>query len=589
MLKSTKYYYIVLLILVQSTAIAQDFKFTATASKNKLGLNQRVKIEYTVNQNGADDFTPPDFKGFKVIAGPSTSVRQSWVNGVSSYAQSYIYFLQPVSKGTFTIAGASVVFDGQLIKSNALTFTITDAVEEPKNPNDPTFAAQENIFLVAHVSKENPFVGESIYVEYRLYFTNKIEFSDAQFGDVPKYEGFWNQEIPITGYEREVGEYKGEQYNYFTLKKAVLIPQKDGKLIIDPIEMDILVGVPTGKYDFFGYPLIQRTQAHYTSGAKSVFVKPLPESGKPSDFSGAVGDFTFSVKSNKNTLAANETATISVQVQGVGNMKLFDLPQLKTPAELEIYNPERKENLQTTLNGLKGSFSDEYAVVANYQGKYAIPSVSFSYFNPKNGKYYTLHSTEFIIETTQGLNADTTNIAGVTKQKVRSSGGNFQYIATETQFKPLQPTDFYGGIWHYGLVGFSFASIPLFLLVIKRKKTRQADVTGNKVRQANRLSKKYLSEAKKQLHNKDLFYEAMEKALHNFLRAKLNVETSDISPENIASMLKNRSVSDHTIAQFNELLNDCNFARYTPLSRGETETELEKAAQVLSQINDELV
>lgn len=586
---SLKYFYIVYFLGLTGVLFAQDLQFTAVASKNKLGLNQKIKIEYTVNQNGTDDFTPPDFKGFKIIAGPSTSVRQSWVNGVSSYAQSYIYFLQPTAKGTFTIPNATITFDGVKYKSNSLTIAVTDAVEEPKNPNDPTYLAQENIFLVAHVSKDNPYVGESIYVEYRLYFSDKIEFSDAQFGDAPKYEGFWNQEIPINGYNREVGDFKGERYNYFTLKKAVLIPQKDGKLSIDPIDMDILVGVPTGKYDFFGYPLIQRTQAHYTSGAKTISVRPLPENGKPDDFTGAVGDYTFSVKSNKNTLGANQTATIAISVQGVGNLKLFDLPKLKTPADLEVYSPERKENIQTTLNGLKGSVTDNYALVANYKGKYAIPSVSFSYFNPKTGKYQTFNSEEFIIEVTEGTSSDTLQAGDVTKRRVTASGGDFHYIATQTKFTSAQRSDFYGSVWHYALSGLPFLCIPLFLLVLNRKKSRDADIIGNKIRNADRLSKKYLSEAKKHLGNKELFYEALEKALHNFLKAKLNVETSDISQDKIAEILQQRQVSDAAIYQFKEIINDCDLARYTPLVKSDMESELKKAGQVITLINNELV
>ncbi len=577
-----------ILIFIPVLLIAQEFQFTAKASKNTLGINQRVKVEFSVNQNGADNFRAPNFQGFRVVAGPSTSVSQSWINGKTTYSMSYVYFLEPTAKGNYTIPGASITFQGKEYKTNALKFEVTGKVEDP---NDPQIAiantAQENIFLAAFVSKENPYVGESIYVEYRLYFSNKIEFNNPQFGDMPKYEGFWNQEIPITNYDRQVGDYKGEKLNYFTLKKTVLIPQKSGKLKIDPIDMDVVVGVPTGKYDFFGYPLIQRVNQHYTSGGRTVNIKPLPDNGKPADFTGAVGDYKFSVQTNKNTLGANESADVSVRVEGIGNTKLFELPKLQVPAELEVYAPERKENLTTTLNGLSGLLSDHYSIVANYKGKYVIPGLSFSYFNPKEGKYHTLTSDELVIEVTEGSIANATqNLPN--QQKVQTKGGDFQYIASTTQLEPSKMYDFYGSSLRFGLTALPFAIVPLFILVGRKRRDRMADVLGNKKREADRLAKKYLSEARKHIGNKEQFYEALEKALHNFLKAKINIETIDMSEIKIAQLLRDRNVSETGVDAFIQVLKDCNFARFTPMVRGSMEAELDKAAQVIQQVNTEL-
>lgn len=567
---------------------SQEFQFTAKTSKTTLGVNQRLKIEFSVNKNGADDFRAPDFKGFRVVAGPSTSVSQSWVNGVTSYSMSYVYFLEPTAKGSFTIQGATITYQGREYKSNPVKIEVTNKVEDP---NDPQIAlsktAKDNIFLATFISKENPYVGEGIYVEYRLYFTNNIEFNNPQFGDMPKYEGFWNQEIPITNFDKQVGDYKGKKYNFFTLKKAVLIPQKTGNLHIGSIDMDVVVGVPTGRYDFFGYPLIQRVNEHYSSGSRTLAVKALPETGKPEDFTGAVGDFKFEVKSNKNTLGANESAKVDIAINGVGNLKLFELPKLKVPAELEVYTPERKENLNTTLSGLSGSVTDSYNIVANYKGKYPIPTISFSYFNPKDGKYHTLNSNEIVIEATHGN--DINNASTVSNKKnVVSQVAEFKYIANKSKFKKMGNSNFYGSATHYTLMALPFVLLPLFLFVIRKRNERDADVLGNKLREAQRLAKKYLSEAHKKIGDKNLFYEALEKALHNFLKAKLNIETSDISQERISQLLKEREVSDASIQQLMEILNDCNFARFTPMVRGAMETELEKAANVIQKINSEI-
>jgi len=74
------------------SVIAQEATLTAKVSKNKLGVNQRLRIQFSIDKQGGDDFTPPSFRNFKVVGGPSQSVSQSWINGKASFSQSYTYF-----------------------------------------------------------------------------------------------------------------------------------------------------------------------------------------------------------------------------------------------------------------------------------------------------------------------------------------------------------------------------------------------------------------------------------------------------------------------------------------------------------------
>lgn len=576
-------------VFISGFAFAQDIEFSATISKSELGINQRLKIEFTVNKNGADNFKAPDFSNFKVIAGPSSSVSQSWINGKSSYTQSYIYILEPRNLGKLTIPAAQIEYKGNLILSNSVSVNVTEKVAIPKNPNDPEYIAQENIFLLAYVSKTNPYVGESVYVEYRLYFSKKVGFSSPQFGENPKYEGFWNQEIPINRQEEKTGEIKGEKYRYYVLKKTVLIPQKSGKLYVDPMDMDLIVNVPTGRYDFFGNAQTRNISAHYTSGRKLINVRPLPIQGKPIDFKGAVGKYDLSVKASKNILKANEATQLEVKIIGKGNLKLFEIPELVAPAELEVYTPERSQSLQTTLSGLKGNISDSYSIVPEYKGKYIIPAIQFSYFDPKNEQYHTQTSEEIIINVTEGkpLPSTTTNNA-VSKEIVTNTGGDFRFIQTQAEFEPLNNGDFYGSKLYYLLLILPFIAIPLGLLIGLKRKKMATDITGNKIRNANKLARKYLSDAKKQMKNKEQFYIALEKALHNFLKAKLQIETTDISQEKISELLSQNKVKSTTINAFKEVLEDCNFARFTPNSTKTVQGVYQKASETIAKINAEL-
>ena len=582
-----KKFFILSILVFATQAIVAQIEFTTAVSKSKLGVNQRFKIQFTVNKQGADNFKPPSFANFKVVGGPSSSVNQSWINGKTSYSQSYIYIVEPTKVGEFTIGPAKIEYKDKIISSNPVKITVTKEVEIPKDPNNPQYVAQQNIHLVAEVSNMKPYVGEGIYVVYKLYVSENISVNDWRVSESPQYNGFWNQDIEVKEINVQKGTYNGESYRYIVLKKAVLIPQREGKLIIEPMKMDFSVGIPTGKGDFFGNMITKNISYSTQSLVRNVKVKELPIQGKPIDFTGAVGEFDFTVAANKNVLKANDAAQIVVEVSGRGNLKLFEIPKITTPAELEVYTPEHKEQVVTSLSGLRGSISDTYTVVPQFKGKYKIPAVSFSYFNPKEKQYKTVNIDPIIVDVLEGKEIPTANADSsfITKQQVVANDNNFRFIALKSAFETKQKKEFLHSKQFWLLLLLPFLAIPIGIFIGRRRAKRAGDVFGNKIRKADRLARKYLSQAKKQLGNQEAFYIALEKALHNFLKAKLHVETSDISKEKITEILQSKGVELSTIEEFMAVLNDCDFARYTPTTNVKMTQELEKAKEVITKID----
>ena len=584
----------ILFLTVQSLFAQVEFK--TKISKSKLGLNQRLRIEFTINKQGGDNFTPPNFKGFDVVGGPSQSVNQSWINGKSKYAQSYTYIISPIQKGSLTIQPAKIEYEGRILKSNTVTVAVVDPIELPKDPNDPDYIADQNVHLVPIVSNERPFVGEGIYVEYRLYFSNNVAISDFDFKELPQYEGFWNQDIKLDQIHVKNGKYQGEDYRYFSIKKAVLIPQKSGNLSLDPIKADLIIGVPTGRADFFGNPITRNIRKSFRTFKKTIKVKPLPLKGKPANFIGAVGDFKLAVSTSKSSLKANESAQLQVKVSGRGNLKLFEIPTVKTPKELEVYTPEHRENLKTIstgIRGLRGEVYDQYTVVPAYKGKYKIPSVSFSYFNPKEEKYHTLVSDEVIVTVLEGkelpVNSEKiTNGEGVQKQEVVASKNSFRYLQTKTEFVSTEKQDFFQSRRYFLLLLTPLLLIPFVIFAGKKQKQRANDLLGNRIRKADKLARKYLSRAKKEMGKKEAFYIALEKALHNYLKAKLQVETADISKDKIIKILREKDVNQDVISDFIQVLDDCDFARYAPVTAVMMSEEYDKAKDVIAKLDKQL-
>ena len=583
-------FYIALFISVLSlTASAQEAVLTAKVSKNKLGINQRLKIEFTINKQGGDNFSPPKFSNFKVVGGPSQSVSQSWINGKVTFSQSYSYIIQPKRKGELTIGSASIEIAGKNINSKPIKIIVLDAIEIPKDPNDPNYIAQQNIHLVAEISKSKPFVGEGLYVEYRLYVSENISVYDTSVTEAPQYNGFWNQNIKINNFPVKMGKYNGEDYRYIVLQKAFLIPTKTGKLQIDPMKMDIVIGVPSGRTDFFGNPITQNIRKEFASTKKTISPRALPLKEKPENYTGAVGTFKFNVSLSKNLLKANESSQIQLTVKGKGNLKLFELPKVVTPVELEKYQPERTEKVRVSSSGISGTVSDTYTIVPQYKGKYKIPNISFSYFNPKEEKYHTINTDNLIVEVLEGKELNPVlEINTVQKQTVVSTGKNFRYIQTKSNFKPIDRSEFFKSNLFYALLFIPILTIPIVILIAKRNERRNNDLVGSKSRKAEKLAKKYLSEAQKQLGKKEAFYESLERALHNYLKGKLGIETADISEEKITEILEKRSVDSKTIHEFIVVLKNSDLARYTPITNSEMKEEFERAKQVIVQLDKQL-
>ena len=584
-----KFHIALFISLLSLIATAQEAVLTAKVSKNKLGVNQRLKIEFTINKQGGDNFSPPKFSNFKVVGGPSQSVSQSWINGKVTFSQSYSYIIQPKRKGELTIGSASIEIAGKNINSKPIKIIVLDAIEIPKDPNDPNYIAQQNIHLVAEISKSKPFVGEGLYVEYRLYVSENINVYDTSVSEAPQYNGFWNQNIKINNFPIKMGKYNGEDYRYIVLQKAFLIPTKTGKLQIDPMKMDIVIGVPSGRTDFFGNPITQNIRKEFASAKKTISPRALPLKEKPENYTGAVGAFKFNVSLSKNLLKANESSQIQLTVKGKGNLKLFELPKVVTPVELEKYQPERTEKVRVSSSGISGTVSDIYTVVPQYKGKYKIPNISFSYFNPKEEKYHTINTDNLIVEVLEGKELNPVlEINTVQKQTVVSTGKNFRYIQTKSNFKPRDTSEFFKSNLFYALLLIPILTIPIVILIAKRNERRNNDLIGSKSRKAEKLAKKYLSEAQKQLGKKEAFYESLERALHNYLKGKLGIETADISEEKITEILEKRSIDSRTINEFIVVLKNSDLARYTPITNSEMKEEFERAKQVIVQLDKQL-
>ncbi|NDP25809.1 MAG: protein BatD [Flavobacterium sp.] len=581
--------FIIAIVLIACNSLGAQVQFEAKVSKTTLGLNERLRIDFVMNIDG-DNFNQPSFEGFKIIAGPSQQVSQSWINGKSSFEKIYSYYLLPSQKGNLIIRQASIEYNGQIYKTSPIRINVTSAVEQPKDPSDTQISADDNIYLVADISKTNPYINEPITVVYKLYFSYNIGISNWRELDKPKYNDFWSQNIDIKQLVGEEGMFKGEKYRFVVLRKTVLYPQKSGKLVIEPLSLDIDVQLPTNRRDMFGRVVVTNGNKRVSAGAKTIAVKALPEAGKPADFSGAVGKFDFKVTPSKTNLKNGESLDLLVSVSGSGNMKLFTLPKPVVPNSLEMYDPVHDEKVNTNLAGMSGKISDRYTIIPQFKGNYPIKPMQFSYFDLNSGRYKTISSPEIMINVLDGPSANDqlTTTTPDNSKNVISSTEQFKFIKLKSDLISIKNDDFFGSNLFYGLLFLPFLILPMIVLFKKKKDALDSDVFGNRVKMNNRLAKKYLFEAKKQINNKEPFYVALEKAMHNFLKAKLHIETSEMSKINIQQLLLSRNASPETVNDFINLTENCELARFALSSSAAIQQDFDKAVIIISDLEKQI-
>jgi hypothetical protein len=579
------------ILFMFSIHLQAQITFEAKVSKKRLGLNERLRVDFEMNENG-DNFNPPSFTNFQVVSGPQQSVSRSWINGVRSFSKTYTYFLTPLTKGKVTLGQAEITIEGEVYKTLPVEIEVTEAVEQPNDPNNIDYITDENIRLVAEISDANPYLNEGITVVYKLYFRNPISISDVQEMESPTFGDFWSQMINIGRVQvNPRGNYNGEQFNEVVWRKVVLYPQKTGPLEIEPLTLNLSLSVPTNQRDLFGRQIPVQAQKVITTGKKRINVRTLPLTDQPAEFSGAVGQFDFDVILDKSALKASESFQVKVKVNGNGNLKLFNLPRINVPKTLEVYEPEHKEEVKVTLSGMQGSVEDVYTIVPQFQGKYPIPTLEFSYFDPETATYKTLRSQDLLVDVFDGpvaMGSQGTTSAQLPKQNLQVPESAFRFIQLQTQLVPIAAPEFWWSVPFWLLLGIPFVLLIAGYFINRFIVQKPENISLTKQRRAEQLSKKYLSSAKKAIHNQTAFYEALERALHNYLKAKLKIETTEMSKPNIKKLLVEKKVQGQAAQEFIESIENCERARYAPGSMVNIQSDFEKASTSIASLDRQL-
>ena len=570
---------LILLLTFNTLILSSQVKFDVSVSKSKLGLNERFRVDFVMNQNG-DNFSPPKFENFQIIGGPNQSIKTSYVNGERNFSKTYSYFLKPLKKGRLKISQASIEIDNEIYKSLPIEVLITDSVKQPSDAVTQYYN-DDDIELRALISKGSPFLNEPITVVYKLYYKAPINISDARETETPKFKDFWSQtiKIPELKVQREV--YKGQNYNVVEWRKVVLYPQRVGELEISPLSLNLVLDVPTDKRDFFGNVIYDQTSQLISTGMRRINVKSLPNQGKPDSFSGAVGEFEFDVILNKNSLRATESFQAELKVKGSGNLKLFDLPNILVPNSMELFDPEREELINTNLSGMSGSISKLFTIIPRFQGNFPIEEVEFSYFNPETEKYKILKSPRLTIDVYDG--PALSNIITNDNSNIITSDDSFRFIKIKGNLREIKNNIFFESKLFYALVTLPFTFL-LSLLAFTMYRRNRKESSYELIRIEERQINKMIESAKDSIGDKILFYDKIEKAIIKSIIIKFSIRMESLNKDKIEQIGEEKGLSRNDITLIIRLIENCEKARYSQSSDSIMNKDLEYARKAINAI-----
>jgi hypothetical protein len=595
---------IALFLAVVSVVRAENIQFTAKAP-GAVAKGEQFQLVYSVNSDNARDIRMPSIGNFDVIFGPSASSYSStqYINGKMSreVATSYTYILIAKKEGTFTIPAAIVTVGGTKYTSNAVSVRVLPAdkssgqqaavqggrVSSSSSTESGAKISNQNFFVRLNLSTKKIYEQQYIQATFKVYSRYDFDFENEKY---PEFEGFMVEDYTPKTRQLTLETVNGQTYRVGVLRQLLLFPQRTGTIKIGGCKLNAVVRIQSragggGRsiFDDF-FETYQDVRKVLTTEPVTVEVLPLP-ANKPATFNGAVGSFNITSSINRQHLKANEPVTVKVVISGNGNLKLLKNPEIKFPADFEVYDPKVTNNIKTTAAGTVGSKVIEYLAIPRFQGKYTIPGVTFSYFDPNSRTYKTHQTQSFDLQVDKGVSGSQNISADYTsKESLKLLGQDISFIKTDKFVLSKEKNYFFGSALYWLLFILPLLVFIVVFVIFRKNAQENANMALMRTKKANKVATKRLKLAAKYLkeNNKDNFYDEMLKATWGYLSDKLIIPVSALNRDNIESELIKYGAAEEVVKTFHEILDTCEFARYAPAqSSGEMHQTYDKTVDAI--------
>ncbi len=589
------------LILVLSAALNAQKAVKMSVSATEIFKNDAFELEIKLENFDSDvNIQYPQFADLAKLSGPFQSSSTSIINGNMTKSLSLNYQFAPKKTGKITIEPA-VVTDGKgTYTSNAVTITVFEQGQNAGATGSP------DMFMTVNVSSNNVYVGEMIKVDYVLYLKPEIKLGMPSVLEEPKFTNFVKETIEFS---REKATtltqtiYKGQKYNTLPIRSYWLSPTSSGDKVIDPLSINVPVEAKRKKkrspFDdpFFDDGIFggftNYADKSVLSDDVKITVNPIPEAGRPADFTGAVGNFKIASSVDNTAIQVNDGVTLKITVSGKGNLNDITLPQPAIPKDFEIYDPKRTVQLDKNSKN-SGKVVYEYLLLARAPGEHKISNISLSYFDTKDKKFKTVTGGEHVINVTGTAAGNNVQrpASGYARRDVEVLASDIRYIKKDlTDIYDKKDKDFRPGKLAVYLTLSLILMLSTFFLRIYILKNLN-DTAMSRRKKAVKNANKRLKNSIKALVANDLvkFYKTLDEALLKFIADKFNISHAGIISDEIIERLKDKNVDEESLIGLKELLIKSASFQFAPVKPDSKEmsADLEKAKSIMSAINERL-
>lgn len=397
-------------------------EFSINIATKEIGRRDELQVEYVINgSNKVTNFTPPYFKDWHILSGPSFASMSSNINGKRQSSSRYVYILKPERAGEVKLPGTSVEVDGKILSCSEVTVTVmkqdhlaatpapnslslqhvfTDETQGENLASESVLKPGENIrdkvrknlFVKAFVSKKKCYVGEPVLVTYKLY--SRLNTRSR----VVKQPGFSAATVLEMTTDNDGIEKRetinGKEYRSYVIRRVQLLPLQAGVVTVGQtaVENNIsFYAAPSSTRDlFYDAPRTEEHTVTVSNEPVNIEVIDLPAAAVNKKFNGAVGHFQVFTKLKKDTIASNETNLLWVIVSGEGNFNSVSLPQINWGKNIYHFDEIVTEEIDKLQFPASGKKIFEIPFECTERGKLQIPVVSFTFFNPATDKYETV-------------------------------------------------------------------------------------------------------------------------------------------------------------------------------------------------------
>ena len=616
-------------LLLTNLAIAQSVEITTEIDTQRVPVGSQVTLQISVKGevNDAEEPRFPPLEAFSVQqAGVSRQI--SVINGQSSGASIYTYILTPHKEGHFTIPPITVQVNGKSEHTQPIVVDVLPAAPgqgSPGSPGGPAFnypgthrpmpRRQRNPFIPglpplapgmdpwdpgstapessptlpqrpqgpmvlveAEAFPRNPYVNQPVVYTFR--FLHRVNIDGNPNFEPPNTTGFIKEDLSqnTSQVERDGTRYSVSE------AKMLFFPTAAGQYAIGPVRLTCRLSLnDLAALDNFSS--LADTVRELVAEALPVSVRNLPNKGRPSDFSGGVGNFSVKASLDKTRVEQGQPLSLRLEVSGDGHPDLIGEPPMPVSDDFKFYKGKPQSNISRNPN-FHATKTFDIPVVAVRPGNLKVPAIAFSYFDPRENRYETATTEPIEVHVTPSTKPapgpSSSPTPGASETPATRDPNALRGLKTIDSLKSPLPEP--------SPLAWALHLIPWLGLALWHwaRTARSWWAARSQARNSSNLGRRTCAALRK-LPNERA--EQASTMLYTYLESRLSTKLAGVSLQELSRRLSERGVEGDMCRQLSRLMADLEAYRYAPRTSSDSAlaSELrERSALLLTELEKKL-